>query len=295
MSKIIIAGGTGFIGRLLETHLKSEGHEVLILTRNPRKENHVFWSPSEGEMDLEPLQGSSSLISLCGEGIAEKRWTDKRIQTLKDSRINPTNCITKNAKNISGLKQVIFISGIDCYPLDGSQPATETNDYGNHTVANIVRVWEESMEKSPENFKVLKLRLSMVLHDSKGALAKMLPIVRLGLASPLGKGKQAMNWIHWKDLMQTFSFSIEHRLEGIYNLNAGFENNKEFMRSLAMANNKGFWAPAVPSLILKLILGNLSSLLLKTRAAQSNKLRKAGFEFEFDNLDDCFKDLFQSK
>ena len=285
MANVILAGGTGFLGKLLEDFLKVKGHNVQILTRSPKEINHVFWNPALKEIDHEAINSPDIVINLCGQGIADKRWSPQRIRELYTSRLEPMAFIQEISKKWPQLTQLISASGIDCYEKGIDAAALESEDFGNDVVSNLVKEWEFAADEvATDKIKVTKLRISMVLHPQDGAMKKLLPMVNLGLGSGIGNGRQMMNWIHWEDLMHVFLFFVDNNKPGVYNVTGTPISNKEFMKSLAHSRNKSFWLPNVPASILKLMLGRMSSLLIKGRAADNAKLKQTAFKFTYPDL-----------
>ncbi len=293
MSKVVIAGGTGFIGRLLEDALKMKGHDVFILTRSPKNINHIYWNPSAEELDDDKIRDAEVIINLCGQGIADARWTKERVDELYNSRVLPLKFLAKATADWSNLKRVISASGIDCYVRGIAEKAKEEEPFGNYMVANLVERWEKAIDElERDNVRVYKLRIAMVLHPQDGAIGKLLPVVKMGLASGLGTGKQIMNWIHWEDLDRAiYHFMKEDVPSGAYNLCGNPVSNKDFMKNLASAKGKPFFMPNVPGFVLKLVYGELSELLLQGRAADNSKMKEAGFEFSYNTIEEAFENF----
>lgn len=289
---ILIAGGTGLIGKKLTGKLTNEGHKVKILTRNPRNENHVKWSPDDKQIDVDALHDVTVLINLLGENIGEKKWSSQRKKELFDSRVKTTEFLFESLSSLPNLKNYIGSSGINCYEQN-DVPHFETDGFGSYFLAELVKAWENAHLKFEKNQKVCILRISTVLTENGGALDKMKLPVKLGVGSALGSGKQQLPWIHIDDLCDLFAFAVKNELSGTYNALASYETNYNFMKTLAKTMNKPFFFPAVPGFVLKIMLGEMSALVLDSMSASNQKVKNAGFSFKFPKLELALKDLLK--
>jgi uncharacterized protein len=291
---ILIAGGTGLIGKVLVKRLIDLGHEVRVLSRKANKEKNVFgWSPSEKRIDLDALEGVDVLINLVGEGIADKRWSTKRKQALIDSRVKTTHFLASQLDNMSSLKQYISASGINCYGYDDYTTKHPENDpFGADFLSQVVKKWEAAADKFAVRVKVVKVRTSVVLAKEGGALPAIAKTVNNYVGSPLGSGKQWMPWISMEDMVEVYVHAIEKNLDGTYNALAGSITNKEFTKTLAKVLIKPLWLPNVPSFVLKLILGEMSSVVLEGLQGDNSKLLQTGFIFKDQELEGALKKIY---
>ncbi len=294
MAKITIAGGTGLIGKGLETLFQQKGHEVLILTRSPRKENHIAWDPQKKTIDSSKIQETEYLINLCGESIGEGRWTTKRKKELLSSRVDTTQFLFEEFHQLKSLKQYLSASGIDAYPLDQPKKEMQEDDaFGSDYLSQLVQKWEEAADVFSRVVPVTKMRISMVLSNNGGALQKLMPLVKFRIASPIGSGSQCMTWVHIEDVAGAFLHAIENKLEGAFNITGQPVTNRLFMHELMRVNDRKMWAPNVPGLVMKLILGEQSAIVLQGAFADRMKLKNSGYEFKYPSLQDAFKALFK--
>lgn len=295
--KIVIAGGSGLVGKALNKHLTELGHDVYVLTRSPKaNQKSFFWNPVEGKIDEKAISNTQVLINLVGQGIADKRWTDQRKKELIDSRVKPTEFLFKSFKKSQELQHYISASGINCYPLENyNKVYTEDDEFGTDFLSHVVKLWEASADQFEEICAVAKLRISVVLTEKGGALDTIAKPIKMYVGSPLGSGKQWMPWISIKDLTRMFAHVIDHRLKGAYNAIANANTNKEFTEKLAKALNKPLYLPNVPSFILKMILGEMSSMVLEGINASHQKIENTGFNFQYEELDEAFQFLYESK
>jgi len=292
METVLIAGGTGHLGRNIEKELTLKGYKVLILTRKPSKENHIFWNPSENKIDTEKLSEVEIIINLAGENIGEKKWSNERIKALFLSRINPAVVLYENRTSFPKLKQYISASGISCYGYSSLTKIYEENDvYGTDTLSQIVEKWEEAADLFLDKYIVTKMRTAVVLDAKEGAFQKIAQPIKMGIGSPLGSGEQYISWVYIDDLVASYVFAIENKIEGTYNIVGGNDSNKTFGKTLAKKLKKGFWFPKVPAFVLKFILGKMSVLVLKGVQVSNKKITEKGFQFQFDSLDKVFDKL----
>lgn len=295
MKQIAIAGGTGLIGKKLEEKLTSEGFEVLILTRNPKADNHVSWNPNERKIDLVRVQNVEVIINLCGAGIADKRWSKSRKKELYDSRIIPNEFLSSIQSELPNLKQFISASGVNAYGYKNeAKEYTEEDPIGPDFLSQLVKDWEASTNGF-QNIPVAKMRIAMVLSSEGGALEKLLKPIKFHLGSGLGSGKQPIAWVHIDDLTNSFVFAIKNKLDGAYNILNGYIGNKEFMSTLSDVKGKKLWLPNVPEFMLKMVFGEMSEMLLKGVNISNQKIQDAGFIFYYLNLKLALEDLNNKK
>jgi uncharacterized protein (TIGR01777 family) len=292
MKTVLIAGGSGLIGKKLNQVLSKKGYKVHTLTRTAKHRGQIYWNPSQQTIEGKHLDKVNIIINLAGENIGEKRWTDDRKKALRDSRLKTTQFLHSLVSNFPNLEYYISASGINCYEQD-DEVHVESDPYGNDFLSKLVKEWEAMSDLFESNCKVAKLRISMVLSKRGGALDKMLLPVKLGLGSPIGTGKQMMPWIHIEDLCNLFVYAIENELTGTYNAAANCDSNHDFMKALAKALKRPFFMPKVPAFLLKLILGEMSTLVLDSTNASNEKIKNTGFVFQYENIQSTLNALFK--
>ena len=291
MNNILIAGGTGLIGKRLTTYLESTGNTVFILTRKPTAANHIFWNPSTHEIDVTKLGSITHLINLCGASLAGKRWSNAYKKELLDSRIQPAQFLLANIQHFPKLSHYITASGINCYPLNQAKVYTETDGFGTDFVSQLVKQWEETSELFSPHCLVSKIRISPVLDKQGGALVEIMKPIQAGFGAALGDGNQAMPWIHYVDLARIFDFVLQHQLAGAFNAVAETSTNKEFTAICAESISKKIRLPNLPAFMVKLLFGEMSMLLLEGVQASHEKLTKAGFTFQHTDLKEAISSL----
>lgn len=301
MAQVLISGGSGLVGKALCEKLQVKGYDLAILSRRKNK-NHTFktyhWDPRTNQIDSDAIASSDYIIHLAGANIAEKRWSSSRKKLILDSRIQSANLIFKEvSKQKKVLKAFISASAVGYYgAVTTDDIFTEEHQAADDFLGQTCLKWEQATKQ----FKTLGIRTSilrtgLVLNKQGGALSKMLIPVKMGLASAIGSGKQYLPWIHIEDLCELYIKTIEDfSMEGVFNAVApDFQTNKSFTQSLAKTLNKPFFLPNVPAFLLKLVLGELSVLILKGSRVSADKLQSLGFIFKYQNLESALKDLLK--
>ena len=281
--KVLVTGATGFIGKELIKKLNANGHEILVLTRNsdsakfriPVHCEIVTWDPEKYSLSPIVLKGVDAVINLAGEGIADGRWTPKRKRTLTQSRVLSARRLL-DAISYMNSKPKVFLSAsaIGFYGDQGDQLLNEESAKGNGFLSEVCQSWEnETLRAKDLGIRTVALRIGMVLGHDGGALEKMLPPFQLGVGGKLGSGTQWMSWIHIHDLVEMMAFSIENpSADGIYNaVSPNTVRNREFTKTLGQILKRPTLFP-VPKLILKIVLGELSELLLGSQRVISRKI-----------------------
>jgi uncharacterized protein (TIGR01777 family) len=291
MAKIIITGGTGLVGKRLSKLLIDKNHEVVILSRNPSKENEFKWDISSNYIDEKALLRTDYIIHLAGAGIADKRWTKERKQVIIDSRVNSANLLFDNINKLKiNLKGFISASGIGFYGAITSDTIfEETDNPGNDFLSEVCQKWENAAHQfSTKNIPVTILRTGIVLSDKGGALDKM----KTPIISPLGSGKQFLPWIHIDDLCEIYIKSIEDNLTGVFNAVAPqHQTSITFSKALAKSIKKPYLPIGVPPFMLKLLFGEMAVILLEGSRISAKKIEKSGYSFRFNTLKKAFNNL----
>lgn len=295
MNNILIAGGTGLIGKRLADYFESTGNTVFILTRKPTAANHIFWNPSTHEIDTTKLGAITHLINLCGASLAGKRWSNAYKKELLDSRIQPAQFLLANIQYFTKLSHYITASGINCYPLNQAKVYTETDDFGTDFVSQLVKQWEETADQFSAHCLVSKIRISPVLDAQGGALVEIMKPIQAGFGAALGTGKQAMPWIHHADLVRIFDFVIQHQLTGAFNAVAGTSTNTEFTAICAECISKKIWLPNLPAFLVKILFGEMAMLLLEGVKTSNKTLLNAGFQFKYSELEEAISSCIKAE
>lgn len=297
--KIGITGATGLIGRELCRKLLSSEHQIRLFVRRPAK---IFDNAEQITCDLlesppssSSFDGLDAIIHLAGESIAEGRWSKKRKERIWDSRVQGTRNLVNACLDpeISTPATLICASAVGFYGDRGVENLTEESSPGEGWLARLSQAWErEALRLKEVGTRVILLRIGIVLSSKGGALPKMERPFRLGLGGKLGSGDQYMSWIHISDLVRLIEFSLfNDSVNGPVNATSNAITNIEFTKTLASVLNRPS-VFAAPSLMLRIALGEMAdALLLSSQKVIPRKARKAGFHFEFDDLELALKDL----
>ena len=283
--KIVIAGGTGLIGKQLEIALSNCGHEVLILTRSPKKNNHIQWNPYNKYIELDKITDVEAIINLCGSGIADSRWTAKRRKELEDSRILPAVYLAELTSVLKQLKFYITASGITCFGFnDIGRLYTEDDVFGKDYTSQLVKKWEDTLNLFPKNIQCSALRFGIVLSDQGGAIPRISQPIKFGAGAALGSGKQIVQWLDIDEIPNIVEHFLSNSLEGTFNVLQGNVTNKELTKSIAKRMKRWVLPINVPSIVMKTIFGEMSVLLLEGVPASNKKLLSSGFTFQTEDL-----------
>ncbi len=280
--KIAIAGASGMVGKALTKSLTTKGHEVTALKRGEGADN-VFIG-----VNPEYLQECDAVINLAGENIAGKRWSDEQKKLIVDSRVTTTSFLADALGRTKGNPKVfINASAIGIYGNRGTEKITEESSPGIGFLASTCKQWEAATKAAQRpGLRLVIARLGVVLSKEGGALNKMLLPFQLGAGGVLGSGRQYMSWIEINDLVKAFEFLLESNVEGVVNMTSpNPATNSEFTSAMAKVLSRPAILPA-PAFGLKLILGEMAQeMLLEGSLVLPAKLEKAGFKFDYANLE----------
>ncbi len=308
MQTILIAGGTGLVGRHLTNHLISKGYQVIILTRNPDdKQNnkslsYAAWDIKKQEIDIKAVQSADFIVQLAGAGVVDKKWTAAYKKEIVDSRTGSTKLLVDTLKNNSNkVKAFISASAIGWYGPDKEQDHffDETEKASEDFLGHTCLLWEQSAEDAEKlGIRVCKFRNGIVLSNDGGALSEFKKPIKAGVAAILSSGKQIVSWIHIEDLCRMYTYAIENKaIRGSYNTVAPKPvSNKELTLTIARSLRRSFFIPLhVPSIILKLIMGQRSIEVLKSTTVSCEKIREAGFIFFYPSIESAIENLNDKK
>lgn len=288
--KILITGGTGFIGRALTKSLIKKGYSITILSRDPSKVVNICGSGVEALSNLQQLTPDDSfqaIINLAGAPIFDVRWSEARKQILRDSRIHLTAQLVECMSHMT-VKPEVFISGsaIGYYGNQGGTLLTEQSATKPDFSQQLCADWEASAVTAEQlGIRVCLIRTGLVIAKGGGLLQRMLMPFRLGLGGYLGDGKQWMSWIHREDwIAATEAMLTDSAMHGAYNATAPNPvTNAEFTKILATYLNRPAFLP-IPTWLLKLLLGEMSELVLGSQRVIPDRLLSHGFKFQYIDL-----------
>ena len=300
--RVVIAGGTGLIGRALVRALVDGGDSVVVLTRRPERTaglpdgvEAVGWDGRTLGPWVERLEGADVLVNLAGANIGAGRWTAARKALLRESRLASTGALVEALRRLSARPRVFLqASAVGYYgPCAPEEEVTEDHPPGDDFLGRLAREWEAASAPAEElGVRRVLLRTGVVLSREGGALPRMLLPFRLGLGGRLGSGRQPFPWIHIADEVGAIRFLMEREgARGPYNLTAPNPvSNAEFTRILARVLGRPALIP-VPAFALRLAFGEMGDLLLTGQRAVPRRLLEAGYAFRFPDLEAALRDL----
>jgi hypothetical protein len=325
--KIVIAGGTGFLGSPLAEGYAEEGHDVRVLTRGlpPGKSRHdpgtgvpgvtrVGWAPlPDGGLGgsgpqtphdgtgvtaylAELLSGADAVINLAGESIADGRWTPQRKAALRDSRILATRSLV-GAINAAKSPPRVFVSGsaVGYYGPRGDEPITEDSKPGDDFLSSLCVDWEQAAQPAAgSGTRLTVLRTGIVMERSGGALAKMITPFKLLAGGPIGSGRQYMSWIHRLDWVEMVRWIVQTpQAAGPVNATAPHPvTNRHFARALGRALHRPALVP-VPGFALKIALGEMADSLVTGQRVMPARAKSLDFHFRYPEIEQAFRGIFE--
>jgi uncharacterized protein (TIGR01777 family) len=293
--KVIISGASGLVGRWLVPDLVADGHTVVRLVRSQRQaeaDDAVLWRPDRGELDPSALAGADAVVNLNGRSIADGRWTRSVRDELRSSRLDSTRTLVGAIAAADPAPGVLVnASAIGFYGDRGEEELDESSAPGDGFLPELSQAWEEAaLEARSDRTRVVALRLGMVLGRG-GALAKMVPVFRLGGGGPLGSGRQWWSWVAMEDVLGMVRFAIEDdRVEGPVNAVAPTPVRcRDFVSTLGTVLHRPSFLPA-PGFALRLVLGEMAdALLLASTRVRPRALERLGYEFRAPDLADALR------
>ena len=292
--KILIAGATGLVGTEIVKQSLAKNYTVHYLTTSRDKivteKNYkgFYWNPLSQEIDANCLNGIDTIINLAGASIS-KRWTTSHKKAILNSRIDSLQLLHRLlSENKHRVKQICSASALGIYPSSFTKKYHESDEeVSTSFLGEVVEAWENEIDSFQSlDLKISKIRIGIVLSKNGGALTEMVKPVKLGAAAALSSGKQWQSWIHVSDLAKLFLFSVEEKLTGIYNgVASNPVTNKEMTKEIARQLEKPFILPNVPAFVMKLMLGEMSRIVLESQYLKNDKIKNAGFDFEYDTIE----------
>lgn len=295
--KIIIAAGTGFLGKNLEKYFIEKGNQVYILTRNPKRKNEIYWDAKTLDDWKNILENSDVLINLTGKSV-DCRYNEKNKKQIYNSRINSTKVLQQAVSQCENKPKVwLNASSATIYIHSETHLNNEENGIiGDDFSMNICKSWEKEFFKAKnENVRKVALRTSIVLGNNGGAFPKLKMITKFGLGGKQGRGNQNVSWIHIRDFCSAVEFIINNEnISGAVNITSPKPlSNEELMKKLRkrlkvpFGLNAPVWQLEIASVFLK----TETELLLKSRNVFPQILLNNGFQFFYPDVDLAFKDL----
>jgi uncharacterized protein (TIGR01777 family) len=290
--KIVVAGGTGFIGGQLVERLVARGDEVFVLTRRAaqvRAGHPLVWDGRTTGAWAEDVASADAVVNLAGENIAGGRWTPERKQMLLESRLRATRALVDAIRKEPARKRVfVNASAIGIYGNRGDEEVRETSSRGSGFLADLVTQWEGAARDAEPVARLVILRFGIVLARDGGALGKMLLPFKLGAGGPIASGNQWMSWIDRDDVIRMIEWTIDREdARGIYNATAPAPvRSRDFAHALGRALHRPAFLP-VPSFALRLLFGEMADeTLIGGQRVLPQRAEAEGFRFEAPSLAD---------
>ena len=301
--RVLVAGGSGLIGRALCRELASPEREVVVLSRQPEQVRGLpagaraeRWDGRSSEGWLPLADGAAAIVNLAGENIGAGRWSAARKRRLLQSRLDACRAVAEACEAARRRPPVLVqASAVGYYGPRGAEPLAEDAAPGDDFLARTCREWEAASLRVEElGIRRVLARTGIVLAREGGALPRLLLPFRLFVGGPMGSGRQGFPWIHLADEARALRFLIEHdTARGPYNLSAPDPpDNRAFCRALGRAMRRPSWLPA-PAVALKAILGEMSTLVLDGQRAVPERLMREGFEFRFVDAESALRDILR--
>jgi uncharacterized protein (TIGR01777 family) len=298
---ILITGGTGLIGRALTRSMTADDHTVMVLSRSQR------WAPPESQVRYftwdartsagweEALQSADAVVHLAGENIGGGLWTPDRKERILNSRVSTGRALVEGLRQ-TGARPRVFVqaSGIGIYGTSENQTFREGDRAGSDFVSEVAQAWEASTDEiEAMGVRRILARIGPVLDAKSGILPLMALPFRLFVGGPVGSGQQWLSWIHIQDQINALRFLLEHEAtQGVYNLCAPNPvTNAEMGRAFARVLGRPYWFPT-PAFALRIVLGEMSTLVLDGQRAVPERLQQAGFTFQFPEIEAALRDLY---
>jgi len=296
--KILITGGTGFVGTQLFPWLVQDGHEATILTRSLKgakaslpEISYLEGDPTKKGPWQEAVANHDAVINLAGASIFSK-WTEEQKKAIRESRISTTRNLVEG---INPKKKLIFFStsAVGYYGFHGDEELNEDSPPGTDFLAQIAMEWEgEALKARDKGARVVITRFGIVMGEKGGALSQMIPLFKKYIGGPIGSGKQWFSWVHIKDLAGAFTFLLKHpEISGPVNLcSPSPVRNKDFAKALGKALHQPSFIPA-PGFMVKLVLREFGSVILEGQRVIPRRLLESGFVFQYPGIEKALKDI----
>ena len=295
--KILISGSSGLVGSSLLPFLNDNNHEVLRLVRfQPTAENEIQWLPDQNQIDLNSAGQIDAVVHLAGESIAD-RWNEEKKNKIRESRIKGTKLISDTISQLEQKPKVfISASAIGYYGNRGNEILTEDSMPGDDFLARVCRDWETAcLPVSDNGIRSVQLRFGVILSPSGGALAKMLPVFRLGQGGKLGHGRQYMSWVSLEDVTNIIDHVLRtDTLHGPVNVVAPNPvTNSEFTNTLGRVLRRPTIVPGfLGQLATSVLFGQMSeALLLASQRVEPTRLNDSGYNFQYQTLESALRQI----
>lgn len=295
--KVVVTGGTGFLGTALLEALRGDGHAMTVLTRRPaRAPGEVQWTPgSRTGLWKRAFEGAGAVVNLAGEPIAEGRWTQKRKRRIRASRTDATRAVVAALRE-TGVRHATLLSGsaVGYYGTERSDTLDESSPPGDDFLASVCRAWEAEALEASADARVVLLRTGFVVAGDGGALPQLALPFRFFAGGPVGSGRQVMSWIHRDDWVAMVRWALStDAVRGPINLTAPVPvTNREMATAIGRALHRPSFMPA-PALALRVALGEMAdALVLNGQRVLPRVATDGGFRFRYETIDAALSDIY---
>tara|TARA_B110000240_G_scaffold64891_1_gene74011 strand:+ start:1187 stop:2092 length:906 start_codon:yes stop_codon:yes gene_type:complete len=299
---ILITGATGLIGSKLTNDLLLNGYAVNYLTtrksqiKSNSKINGYYWNPEKNIIDLECFKNVDTIINLAGSNIA-KRWSDSNKLDILNSRIKSLNLLKHSISNNKiNIKKIISASAIGIYPSSVDNVYKENESLiSDSFLGMVVCQWESAVNSFKDlEIDVVIVRIGLVLSRDGGILSKSILPIQYGFGSFFGNGNQWQSWIHFQDISNIFYHILKYDLSGVFNgVSPNPVTNKTFTKKIAKFLNRPLLLPNLKKWMMRLLLGEMHTIIFESQNVSCEKLTKSKFKFKFDNFDQAIADLLK--
>ena len=299
---ILITGATGLIGSKLTNDLLLNGYAVNYLTtrksqiKSNSKINGYYWNPEKNIIDLECFKNVDTIINLAGSNIA-KRWSDSNKLEILNSRIKSLNLLKHSISNNKiNIKKIISASAIGIYPSSVDNVYKENESLiSDSFLGKVVCQWESAVNSFKDlEIDVAIVRIGLVLSRDGGILSKSILPIQYGFGSFFGNGNQWQSWIHFQDISNIFYHILKYDLSGVFNgVSPNPVTNKTFTKKIAKFLNRPLLLPNLKKWMMRLLLGEMHTIIFESQNVSCEKLTKSKFKFKFDNFDQAIADLLK--
>jgi uncharacterized protein (TIGR01777 family) len=295
MNKVLIAGGSGFIGRKLSNLLLNRGYDVAILSRGKKPDvsgiRFFYWDIEKGIIENGALDNAVAVINLAGANIAAKRWNTSWKAAISDSRVHATELLVRHIQNALIPPPIYISSSATGYygAVTSSQVFTEQDKAGTDFLAQVCTRWEQASKPLGDlGIRRVLLRTGVVLSREAGLVQKVLPLAKMGFSPIPGNGNQWLPWVHIEDIAAMYVFALEHnQISGIYNACADAENQPDyamFIQILGRQLHRPLLKPHIPGPLLKGMLGEMAEVILNGSRVSAKKLQEAGYSIQLPTI-----------
>ncbi|WP_276090814.1 TIGR01777 family oxidoreductase [Pedobacter sp. JY14-1] len=296
---ILVTGASGLVGKQLISELLRQGHTVSALIRSNKPIPGVktyLWDIYKDTIDPACITDADTIIHLAGESIAGKKWSTAYKQQVIDSRVKSTQLLQKLIRDTNApVGSFISAAAVGYYGDCGDEILSETSANGYGFMAECCAQWEDAIDKGRRlGMRIVKFRLGVVLSKDGGALASFEKPIRFFTGAPLGSGKQWIPWVHIDDIVSMFIKALDNTaFNGVYNACAPFPvTNETLTKTIAKTLRRPVWPFHVPEKVIRMLLGEMSTIVLTSTNTSAQKLLDEGFRFKYTHLEDALAAIY---